>query len=91
MMLDFLHRLIFRRPWIPRETRTAMVVDLLGRGDRTGRDLHSALRSMGLRQSVATFYMMMVVLEGQGYVIGFDKIEVTDNTYVKERWYRLPQ
>lgn len=58
-------------------------------GHRSGRELRQALKHIGLPKTGRRFYLMMAVLEEEGYVKGYDVSKVVENVDIKARHYKL--
>jgi hypothetical protein len=58
-------------------------------GASRGRDLRTAMKSEGVRQSGPAFYQMMAGLEDAGYVSGWYEQQVIDGQIIRERHYRV--
>ena len=66
-----------------------LVVSELLRGAEKGRDLRSALKSDGVRQSGPAFYQMMASLEDAEFVEGWYEQQVVEGQIIRERHYRV--
>lgn len=65
------------------------VLDCVGTGTVSGKDLRKSLSKLGLKQSGPSFYQMMARLEESKFVEGKYSQEVIDGQIIKERQYRI--
>ena len=66
-----------------------LVLGLLFKGERPGREIRSELAGFGVRRSSPAFYQMMARLEDAGLVTGHYDQKVIDAQIIKQRCYRL--
>lgn len=69
--------------------RQFFVVSRLLHGPARGRELRSALKAAGARQSAPAFYQFMASLEDSGLVEGWYEQQTIDGQMIRERHYRL--
>lgn len=67
----------------------AVVLDLLGPRELSGRELREFLKSKKLKKSGPAFYQLMARLEDSKFVEGFYEDKIVKGQRIRERRYRL--
>jgi DNA-binding PadR family transcriptional regulator len=66
----------------------AAILNILAKGERSGRSVRQSLAARGTALSLATFYLLMSQMEDAGLVTSWDVDKIVDGISIKERWYR---
>ena len=65
------------------------VLEVLGAGEKSGKDLRSSLCEFGIKKSGPAFYQLMARLEEAQFVQGWYHQRIIDGQMIKERRYRI--
>jgi DNA-binding PadR family transcriptional regulator len=65
-----------------------MVLEVLLKGDSSGRDIRSHLAAQKVKKSGPAFYQLMARMEDAGFVEGRYEQQIVDGQILRERWYK---
>ncbi|MDO8593935.1 MAG: hypothetical protein Q7R93_00255 [bacterium] len=91
LLLAALQHVLLHSPFARKKPQaTVLIKQFLAEEWLTGGDLRKKLREAGMSLSYECFSLLMVELEKEKVVEGYDRPDFTARTNLQVRWYRLP-